>query len=203
MLRLSQNGPFRKFARLSSQPILTKDKRVSFTNLGKDFEKRSVQFFNTLAFSLEVCGQGGQRGDKGIDFRGFWNLPDLKLPVIGQCKSSTKHKISSRTVREFSGSIENEPNSLGILVSASPWTMQAHYQFNSANHPLLMCQVDFTNQSQTLVKAQLNRPAMTLLPKLSVGKFRNQELHTDEIVFLYQESVQGSTLPSILVLRSE
>ncbi len=47
---------------------------------GTAFEKLVVETLRPLGFQLHHCGK---TGDKGIDFFGFWVLPDKKVPIAG------------------------------------------------------------------------------------------------------------------------
>jgi len=157
----------------------------SYTSLGKGYEIVTADFLSRCHFSVEICGQAG---DHGIDFRGYWHLPDRSLPVIGQCKKS-KHKLSTKFLRELSGSMESEKNTLGVMVCETEWTKEAYAQFNISKRPLMMCQLN--GDLGILEKALMNGAARDLIPKLSVGKSAN--LGGDEIVFLYQGQWNNST----------
>ncbi|XP_019856113.1 PREDICTED: uncharacterized protein C824.03c, mitochondrial-like [Amphimedon queenslandica] len=85
---------------------------------GLSFELLTIRVLRRHSFIIQHCGKSG---DRGIDFRGQWILPDNKLSVIGQCKNQ-EPKASPSQVRELEA-IVNEFSSgsliTGVLVSQS------------------------------------------------------------------------------------
>lgn len=53
---------------------------ASYTELGKKYEELTAEFLKACFCTVTLCGGAG---DHGIDFRGFWNLPDRTLPIVG------------------------------------------------------------------------------------------------------------------------
>ena len=51
------------------------------TAIGKAFERLTVKTLKPLGFLLTHCGKPG---DEGIDFIGYWDLPDKKVAVAGE-----------------------------------------------------------------------------------------------------------------------
>lgn len=82
----------------------------------------------------------GRVGDKGIDLRGYWSLPDphgLRVNVIVQCKNSTK-RLGSKYLRDLEGALTREPpNTVAFLVSPKGCTDVAQGDANSSRYPLV------------------------------------------------------------------
>eukprot|EP01127_Copromyxa_protea_P002388 TRINITY_DN1227_c0_g2_i1.p1 TRINITY_DN1227_c0_g2~~TRINITY_DN1227_c0_g2_i1.p1 ORF type:complete len:200 (-),score=26.90 TRINITY_DN1227_c0_g2_i1:184-783(-) len=164
---------------VSPTPI---DDFQSAVHRGREYEDNTILFLRSLGFSLDSCGKAG---DAGIDFRGFWHLPnDHTVPVVGQCKREKK-TLSSKYIREFAGSMEREPNTLGIIVSASQWSDPALNQTNSSQKPLILFQLD--PDTLSLTQAVFNQQARVLLPQLSIAKHYKSDVASGfEISLIYR-----------------
>jgi restriction endonuclease Mrr len=105
----------------------------------------------------------GRSRDRGIDFRGVWHLPDQSVPIIGQCKNEKK-TLSSRYIREFIGTLNEEKHSVvGIFVSNSRFSKECRLTA-AVDVPLLFCQLE----NNKLVGVYLNTAAQKRLPNLTI-----------------------------------
>lgn len=89
---------------------------------GAAFEKSVLLLLHRLRF--DVVGTGGT-GDGGVDFQGWWQLPDQEVRVFGQCKNE-RRPLQPKNVRDFIGALETRKEShhdtIGIFVSRSPFS---------------------------------------------------------------------------------
>lgn len=82
---------------------------------GRNYELHTINVLNRMGLQLNHCGGAY---DKGVDFRGCWNLNDAEqLKVIGDCKN-LKIACGPVYVRSLNGTLDREPDgTIGILVS--------------------------------------------------------------------------------------
>ena len=109
------------------------------------------------------------RGDKGIDFQGFWNLtnPETKktkqVVIVGQCKYEKK-EVGPVYIRELDGVVArktierihlnsdksgliqeddvNETPTIGILISYSGFTAKSKEYFQNSHQPLIISVIE-------------------------------------------------------------
>jgi len=126
----------------------------------------------------------GRTGDGGIDFKGYWDLPDRKVPVVGQCKSGS-NTLPVKFLREFIGSLSSYPmETLGVLVSASAWSKNMQAQMNKTTRPLILCQLH--ENQKILIQLAVNFGARKLLPGLLISKQYKENI--EQLVLLYDTS---------------
>lgn len=88
---------------------------------GRQFEEIAAESLRKFSFDVAVCG--GPK-DRGIDFKGFWRLKSMSVPIIGQCRRY-KRRLGPKHVRELEGTLTHEVNgTLGIIVSESGWVTE-------------------------------------------------------------------------------
>jgi hypothetical protein len=127
---------------------------------GLKYEYDVLKFLKRFGFSLERTGRSG---DRGVDFRGVWRLPDLTVPVVGQCKNEKK-PVSSRYIREFIGTLHDEKqNAVGVFVSNSHFSKECRLTA-AVEVPLLFCQLE----NDKLVWIYLNVAAQKRIPNLTI-----------------------------------
>ena len=82
---------------------------------GRNFELHAINVLKRIGLQLTHCGGAY---DKGVDFRGYWNLSNTnQLKVVGDCKNF-KIACGPVYVRSLSGTLDREPeDTIGILVS--------------------------------------------------------------------------------------
>jgi hypothetical protein len=59
---------------------------LSAVSRGKKFEDFVISFLNSK-YNLKLVPTG-QKGDFGIDFRGYWEFPDQRIGVVGMTRKS-------------------------------------------------------------------------------------------------------------------
>lgn len=131
---------------------------------GTAFEHMVLDVLKQMSF--QIARVGGP-GDKGIDFRGIWQLSALQqVPVIGQCKYA-KQRVNSKYFRELEGSLSREAKStLGVFVSHSGYTPACIKYALMAPFPMLIAVVS----DGVMKSALLNASGRALLPNLVIGE---------------------------------
>jgi hypothetical protein len=88
---------------------------ISSKKLGSSFELFTVNALRKYCFDITLCG--GPK-DRGIDFRGVWNLNSRNVNILGQCKCY-KRRLGPVHVRELEGAMSHErKDTLGLLVTS-------------------------------------------------------------------------------------
>ena len=91
---------------------------ITRQEFGRHFEELVVHSLRKYSFDVAVCG--GPK-DRGIDFRGVWQLRASSVPVIGQCRRYQK-RLGPKHVRELVGTLTHEAKgTLGIIVTECGW----------------------------------------------------------------------------------
>eukprot|EP01104_Vermistella_antarctica_P007032 TRINITY_DN17768_c0_g1_i1.p1 TRINITY_DN17768_c0_g1~~TRINITY_DN17768_c0_g1_i1.p1 ORF type:complete len:263 (+),score=8.48 TRINITY_DN17768_c0_g1_i1:194-982(+) len=137
----------------------------SYVSRGTEFEELVVDSLRRFAFDIQ---RTGGPGDKGIDFRGTWQLPpELKVPVIGQCKFSSR-RLKAMYIRELEGVLSHHaPGTLGLLISSVGFSEAATSYFQLPRSLPVMLGV--VNSSGDLALLKLNAAAKALLPHLTLA----------------------------------
>ena len=182
---------------------------------GTAFEHLAIAVLSSLpSLPLSLQRQGG-KGDQGVDFLGTWRVPaadgDALHRVIGQCKMEAK-VMGPLHLRGLEGTISQyeerraageggrdggdaeaeekrqrqRPHTIGLLVSAQPYTQQAEAQWRRSQLPIVLVTIDpvaaaaqagRSRSEQTpqqlltcLRRFSLNPTAAALLPSIRVRK---------------------------------
>ena len=140
----------------------------SYYLLGLKYELHVIRLLESWNMRLV---HSGQPQDRGINFYGTWNLPDMPLlSIIGQCKRTHK-PLGSRYLREWEGVFSHEKhilNCLGILATNFNYTSSMMSHFHESTFPLMLLLIE--DHSPHPKSIQLNRAAQNLPPALIVGQ---------------------------------
>jgi hypothetical protein len=153
---------------------------------GPAYEKHVLALLKRLRFSVVGTGRAG---DGGVDFQGWWLLPDQELRILGQCKNESR-QIQPKHIRDFVGSLEtrhDQVDYLGLFISRSEFSTAAlsvrpvglticdHFSDSlvpsvqtaqSSSQPLLL----LVYSDGALSHAILNRTARARVPSLVVSR---------------------------------
>ncbi|KAG9409473.1 hypothetical protein AC1031_019732 [Aphanomyces cochlioides] len=103
--------------------------------------------------------------DGGIDHHGEWNLPDMKVPLVTQCKHEAK-PTGVAYLREFEGVLSSQVHSVvGVFASASGYSVYAKRFFSQMKNPAIRV----TIVDGVIIEFDMNPPARRRLPKLVPG----------------------------------
>lgn len=97
-------------------PVIARSQSYSTRNgsIGDSFEIFTVKSLKKHGMEINLCGGPG---DRGVDFRGNWNLQSRSVKTIGQCRFS-KRKLGPVHLRELEGTLSHEQgNTLGMIVT--------------------------------------------------------------------------------------
>eukprot|EP01122_Echinamoeba_exundans_P004920 TRINITY_DN15127_c0_g1_i1.p1 TRINITY_DN15127_c0_g1~~TRINITY_DN15127_c0_g1_i1.p1 ORF type:complete len:248 (-),score=16.76 TRINITY_DN15127_c0_g1_i1:188-931(-) len=152
---------------------------------GPSYEKHVLALLKRLRFSVVGTGRAG---DGGIDFQGWWLLPDQEVRIFGQCKNETK-PIQPKHIRDFVGSLETRKertDHMGLFVSRSEFSAAALSTAQSSSEPLLL----LVYTGNTLSHVILNRAARARVPALGVSRKHSdpRQPMTIELTYFYEDS---------------
>ncbi|EAL73363.1 hypothetical protein DDB_G0267820 [Dictyostelium discoideum AX4] len=150
---------------------------------GKIYELKTIEILNE--FGMEIIRSGG-RDDKGIDFKGNWNLPSNKiLKIIGQCKNYSGKKVGPSVIREFESTFlryqseldkenskllkQDKKSTLGIIVSKSGFSPSIRSFSEEIQYPIVLCHL----LDEGILSFYLNFNAKQLLPNIRVARRKN------------------------------
>ncbi|CAG8630500.1 1582_t:CDS:2, partial [Paraglomus occultum] len=132
------------------------------------------------------CGRGD---DRGVDFRGYWLLPDKKIFLVGQCKSGS-HRCKPNVVREFEGVLSRESaGTLGILSVRNGFAQGAIRQYTASPWPMAM--VSVTDEGNRCEVFMWNIAAEKLLEQMSSSV--KMGVDGKRIVLTYKNKILGSS----------
>ena len=121
--------------------------RPSSVARGTAFELLCGEVLSSV-FGMELERSGGA-GDRGIDLRGWWDLPDQRIRVLGQCKCQDVggRKMGPVLVREMEGVLHRaqttgEQRVLGVILSSSGFSKQALIHAKSSQLPMVLAHVE-------------------------------------------------------------
>ncbi|KAM9986467.1 hypothetical protein ACTFIY_010869 [Dictyostelium cf. discoideum] len=150
---------------------------------GKIYELKTIEILNE--FGMEIIRSGG-RDDKGIDFKGNWNLPSNKiLKIIGQCKNYSGKKVGPSVIREFESTFlryqseldkenskllkQDKKSTLGIIVSKSGFSPSIRSFSEEIQYPVVLCHL----LDEGILSFYLNFNAKQLLPHIRLARRKN------------------------------
>lgn len=167
--------PSRMRIRLSSSSSSSTTAFHPRVETGRTFEDETLEALRALDPGLELEVVGGA-GDRGIDLRGCWQLPEpaglLRMAV--QCKGSSRRPVGPAPVRDFSGALlrllqaeqaTRAAHWIGMFVARSAFTAAAIQAAEGAGQPLALARLD----NRRITWLLLTRPLRLLLPQLQVG----------------------------------
>jgi len=132
------------------------------------------------------CGGGD---DRGVDFRGYWLLPDKKIYLVGQCKSGSS-RCKPNVVREFEGVLSRESaGTLGILSVRNGFTKGAIRHYTASPWPMAMISV--TDEGNRCEVFMWNITAEKLLEEMSSSVKMGVE--GKRVVLSYKNKILGSS----------
>ncbi|KAN0007447.1 hypothetical protein ACTFIU_000646 [Dictyostelium citrinum] len=152
---------------------------------GKRYELKTIEILNE--FGMDIIRSGG-RDDKGIDFKGNWNLPSNKIvKIIGQCKNYSGKKVGPSVIREFESTFlryqseldkenskllkQDKTSTLGIIVSQSGFSPSIRSFLEEIQYPIVLCHL----LDEGILSFYLNFNAKQLLPNIRVARRKNLE----------------------------
>lgn len=153
---------------------------LSSVQMGKVYETVVTKALSHCGIAVSHCGK---TGDQGIDFRGHWDskprssTPSLimeeansgeerrrgimRIPVIGQCKSSRKSKAFPLYIRDFITALGRElPGTLGIFCCNLGYSSGCVSEWRYASVPIVLAVI---NGNGVLKGWMQNGAAMKLL----------------------------------------
>ncbi|RPA94489.1 hypothetical protein L873DRAFT_1701289 [Choiromyces venosus 120613-1] len=138
--------------------------------VGTLYEYTVKEALKSFGMSLERTGGSG---DKGVDLRGTWTIPNLPLEqsqkpriydVLAQCKcAKIGKKISPAVIRELEGTVSSKkPETIGILAASKPCSPGIRKHLAMSPRPLMyLCLEEAKGIVEQIV---WNAPASILLP---------------------------------------
>lgn len=170
-------------------------------HVGERYEEQVIRTLTMKArFQLE---QTQSSHDKGIDFRGTWNLPSgTSIQVIGQCKCE-KNPVGTSHLRDFEGVLAHHyhhdnhhhqdnhhhhhdgyplTSVMGIVASRSGFSDFALGRATETAFPVILCCI----REFSVLSFVMNHRAKKLAPMVTVHE--NRQSHLMQLF----ESVNGS-----------
>ncbi len=160
---------------------------VSYTELGTQYELRTIEVLKKYAFELRHTGG---RSDGGIDLVGNWLIPGIpKIPIIVQCKNITS-KLGPVMVREVEGVIAGrQGGTLGILVCSQSASDASRQRIELSNWPFIYCHILFEaaeHPIQTIIISEglrLKYPGISIACKMNIDHSSGEQ--TERFLFAF------------------